>query len=239
MLVCGGGDGVVGVWGSGEGKKKKEWSHFRAFDSKLYSVCWNHTAQVIACGGEKGVALHHFTGPKLCDLFPSSSPVLSLDIANTSKYLAAGLKDGQTMIWNLKSKTNLYTIPPPSSSSSSSSSPPSINCVAFNAGARHVASGSSSGKLSLLNLSNGQTTLSLSPSTWGVRGVSFSPLQRSWVGIVSENGCVDIWDTAKVSLAAKGGGGGGRGKKMEGHLMHEQGHRSVATSLSFCSDRYS
>ena len=63
MLVCGGGSGVVGVWGCGEGKKKKEWNHFRAFDKKLYSVCWNHTAQVRE-RGERGGGKRRRKGEK-------------------------------------------------------------------------------------------------------------------------------------------------------------------------------
>ena len=178
-------------------------------------------------------------GAKIRDPIEIGLPPLSVDVSGTSKHMAVST-GAELQVWDLKAKKRTFTVTcvgereREKRGEREKERGGEFCCVRFHSSSRHLAGGDTEGKLHLVNLTTNQVTpissSSSSTSSWPIRHVEFSSVQKVLVASVSDAGMVDVWDTTRISSSssAKRGGGGS-----DGLLLHEGLHRSPATSASF------
>jgi hypothetical protein len=164
---------------------------------------------------------------------------LAIDLSNSSKHLAVATASssspspspGELQVWDLKTKKKTFaTSSGVGERGGEKGGGGDVLCVRFHSSSRHLCCGTSSGRLNLVNLSTNQVTSissSTSPSTsWPLRHVEFSSVQKILVASVNDAGILDVWDTTRLSSSSAK-------KSNDGLLVHEALHHAPATSVSF------
>ncbi|KAM6972955.1 protein NEDD1 [Aplochiton taeniatus] len=155
-------------------------------------------AQVSWSSNNQYIATASSIGDKLVVSSLKSSPIPIVELAegkkqtrvclsSSSQYLVSGGLDNSVNIWDLKTKKIHRTL---------KDHKEEVTCVSFNGNDTYVASGSTSGDISLHSI-----TTNLSSKAFGhgtnqpIHDLKYSPLKRSLLGSVSDSGTVVLWDS--------------------------------------------
>lgn len=162
-------------------------------------VDWNHNNQVYAtCGYDGCIKLTYMSNGKVIATLPSSpspaeedAPISSLSFSIGSRFLCSGGVNGKVKLWDLKKQKLVRKMGLPENEHTS------VTCVQFNSKDTHIASGHAGGGLHVISVLRSSTVDTLRPAgnVGPVRSIQHSPMVKSLLASVYEDGSLFVWDT--------------------------------------------
>ncbi|ELU15027.1 hypothetical protein CAPTEDRAFT_42942, partial [Capitella teleta] len=180
--------------------------------SSVSCVAWSHDNNILCSASSAGdkVVLNYTGTSNFTREITQQSGRSCIAFNSASRYVVGGGSDGNIHVWDLKS--NPHTL---KKSYKDHKGP--VTSVQFNWNDTIIASGSETGEIILFNVVTGLGRSMSNPKTQAIRHLQYSHFTKSLLVSASDDGSVNMWDTATRRLI---------------HGFQAQ-HGAPATSLAF------
>ena len=210
----------------------KKWFFTKSFKTRVYKELNRSISSVATCFDGNLIASSDLDGTIACiddrwreaiyKLKGSKGFGASLTFSDDDKWLAAGGHDGKVRFWDTKVEAkDDYKIGSVVKTFTSESLSGKINCVAFSADSKRIASCSASGMVNIWNVASGKELMTYEQNGEDIRTVEFSPDGNRLVITYDKSiKILDIVSTVKQVLP----------------LKTLRGHSDAVAGIAFSSD---